>query len=93
MDIQLAINRSGELVTYKHRKKSKKWSPPGIKTRKKILKKTQGQCYYCRIPLSIGTMTIDHWLPRCFGGKRLVPCCRECNSLKGNMVPLYVRAI
>lgn len=51
--------------------------------------KTGGRCYYCGLVLDWETtFTIDHIVPRSKGGKHhienVVPCCRSCNSGKGN---------
>lgn len=57
-------------------------------------------CYYCNNPLTeqaenipepFRKRTIDHLIPRDFGGpsitNNLRPCCLDCNSKKGNMFP------
>ena len=57
-------------------------------------------CCYCHNPLTEQTenipepfrkRTIDHLIPRDFGGpsitNNLRPCCLDCNSKKGNMFP------
>lgn len=53
-----------------------------------ILAKTGGKCYYCGCELEPENNTVDHIIPRSNGGsdqsENLVPCCRFCNSLKGN---------
>ncbi|MBF0350989.1 MAG: HNH endonuclease [SAR324 cluster bacterium] len=50
------------------------------------------QCYYCQLPFPAKTLTMDHVVPLSRGGKstksNLVPCCKECNNLKKNLLPL-----
>jgi hypothetical protein len=52
-------------------------------------------CYYCKRMLTAPTdrartaATRDHIVPKHMGGRRTVPCCRQCNSLKG---PLSIDA-
>ena len=48
-------------------------------------------CYYCKRQLSAPSdrsrtaATRDHIRPKHEGGRRTVPCCRQCNQLKGGM--------
>jgi 5-methylcytosine-specific restriction endonuclease McrA len=46
-------------------------------------------CPYCNAPLDVLSMTLDHDFPLKCGGsnefRNLVPCCRDCNELKGKM--------
>lgn len=50
-------------------------------------------CHYCKRRLTAPSdrartaATRDHIIPRHMGGRRTVPCCRQCNSLKG---PLHI---
>ena len=58
-------------------------------TRSDIWERTNGRCYYCGLLLDWGTtFTVDHIIPRTEkGGHNLanvVPCCRSCNSAKGD---------
>lgn len=52
-----------------------------------------GICVYCRRELTgprsrCGTaLTKDHVMPASVGGTRRVWCCRQCNSLKGDIHP------
>jgi hypothetical protein len=32
-------------------------------------------------------MTRDHIIPKKMGGRKTVPCCRQCNHIKGDMHP------
>jgi hypothetical protein len=57
--------------------------------RKKILyNRDSWTCQYCRKKLGRGSVTIDHVLPRCKGGKttwkNCVVSCKQCNKEKGN---------
>lgn len=44
------------------------------------------RCFYCKIDLAIGTLTMDHRKPLAKGGSNwlsnLVPACKSCNSRK-----------
>lgn len=46
-------------------------------------------CPYCNAPLDVFSMTLDHDVPLGAGGTNetdnLVPCCSDCNTLKGKM--------
>ncbi len=57
-------------------------------SRKQLLGKTGGLCYYCGEKLELATFTIDHVIPQVSGGENdldnLVPCCKSCNSAKGS---------
>lgn len=52
-----------------------------------------GVCTYCRRDLtkpggrSKTARTSDHVMPQSVGGRRKVRCCRQCNSLKGDIHP------
>lgn len=60
-----------------------------LNRRHDIYKKGEGHCWYCGDKLHFSAMTIDHVTPRCNGGghemDNVVPCCKECNSLKGDL--------
>lgn len=51
------------------------------------------RCTYCHRVLehpssrSRVAATRDHVVPKHRGGTRTVPCCRQCNQLKRNMMP------
>lgn len=53
----------------------------------------QPRCRYCQRLLTDprkGGSTAssrDHFVPKCMGGRRTVPCCRACNEIKGDMTP------
>lgn len=54
-------------------------------TRKRLLAKNPF-CHYCRKRLGKSSSTLDHYIPKCDGGRgganyRL--CCKKCNNLKG----------
>lgn len=46
-------------------------------------------CAFCKITLDDYSRTIEHLYPKSRGGKlsnsNKVPCCGDCNKLKGNM--------
>lgn len=46
-------------------------------------------CMYCKTLLDEYSRTVDHLFPKSRGGKlsnsNKVPCCGECNKLKGSM--------
>jgi hypothetical protein len=54
--------------------------------RRRILRRENGLCFYCRSRLRPETTTIDHVIPLARGGARsehnLVACCCECNIKK-----------
>ncbi|OQY51971.1 MAG: HNH endonuclease [Desulfobacteraceae bacterium 4572_89] len=54
-------------------------------------KKSTGICYYCKEVFSPAQLTMDHIIPVARGGKsekfNLVPCCKECNTRKRNLLP------
>ena len=49
-------------------------------------------CYYCKITTPAKQLTMDHVVPLARGGRsiksNLVPCCKSCNNLKKNLLPL-----
>ncbi len=51
-----------------------------------------GRCYYCQQIVSFKTLTMDHLVPLTRGGRstkdNLVPCCKDCNNKKKDMLPL-----
>lgn len=55
-------------------------------------KKSSGICHYCRSKFPPEELTMDHLIPLARGGKsiksNLVPCCKDCNSKKKNMLPM-----
>ena len=52
-------------------------------------RKVHAVCYYCRTQLTVAIATSDHRLPLWKGGTsqngNKVPCCWDCNQLKGAM--------
>ena len=54
-------------------------------------KRASGICHYCRGGFPARELTMDHVVPIIRGGKsiksNLVPCCRECNARKENLLP------
>lgn len=55
-------------------------------------KRSQGICHYCRRQFSVKELTMDHVIPLARGGKseriNVVPCCKECNTKKKQMLPV-----
>tara|TARA_Y100001968_G_C18865140_1_gene484495 strand:- start:176 stop:481 length:306 start_codon:yes stop_codon:yes gene_type:complete len=51
-----------------------------------------GRCHYCLETFSPKALTMDHIVPLSRGGctsrSNIVPCCKECNSQKQNMLPI-----
>ena len=49
-------------------------------------------CYYCNTDTSARKLTMDHVVPLARGGRsiksNLVPCCKSCNNLKKNLLPV-----
>lgn len=50
-----------------------------------------GICHYCRKQFSPKELTMDHVIPLARGGQsekfNLVPCCKECNTKKKQLLP------
>lgn len=71
-------------------KAAKRTSFTSITTKAKILNKTNGICVMCGEPLTLKTMTIDHYIPLSKGGmnriNNLYPSCEKCNQKKGNEI-------
>lgn len=55
-------------------------------------KRSSGICYYCGRKFPPQDLTMDHLTPLSRGGRstksNLVPCCKDCNNRKKNMLPL-----
>jgi len=64
-------------------------------------KRSNGICHYCGNKFSPKELTMDHLVPIARGGRsvknNLVPCCKECNTKKRQLLPLewneYMRSI
>ena len=60
-----------------------------ILSKRNIIKRDSHQCQYCGV--REGPMTIDHVVPKSFGGRdsweNLVCACIECNNKKGHRTP------
>ncbi len=54
-------------------------------------KRSAGICHYCRRSFNPKELTMDHVIPVSRGGKsekfNLVPCCKECNTQKKELLP------
>lgn len=57
-------------------------------TRKNILIRDKHRCQYCGAEGTPATLTLDHVVPRCKGGKftwqNIVTSCLDCNNKKGD---------
>jgi len=72
-----------------------------IPVRKEVRKILKNRCFYCGITINPPNYTRDHILPKSYLKKgchkkykkayNLVPCCVECNQIKGDLVPRYIR--
>ncbi len=66
-------------------------------TKRKTRHNTKAFCYWCERTLEPSwketnvSFTKDHVVPQDAGGQKWVPCCRACNSMKGNMMPAQWR--
>ncbi len=53
---------------------------------------SRGVCHYCGRPFSAKELTMDHVVPVSRGGKttkgNVVPCCKECNNAKKQLLPM-----
>lgn len=54
-------------------------------------KRASGICHYCGRKFLPAELTMDHLIPLVRGGRsekfNLVPCCKDCNSRKQQMLP------
>ncbi|MCK5162215.1 MAG: HNH endonuclease [Desulfobacula sp.] len=54
-------------------------------------KRSLGICHYCNNNFLPKELTMDHIIPLARGGKtqkfNLVPCCKECNTKKKQLLP------
>jgi 5-methylcytosine-specific restriction endonuclease McrA len=52
----------------------------------------KGRCYYCNDAVPPKGLTLDHIVPLVRGGRsakgNCVPCCKECNSKKRDLLPM-----
>ncbi len=55
-------------------------------------KRSNGLCHYCKKKFHPKELTMDHIIPLARGGKsekfNLVPCCKECNTKKNQLLPI-----
>jgi 5-methylcytosine-specific restriction endonuclease McrA len=70
------------------RKSPEKKRRQKINRKRRILKAYGCACIYCKKPLTLETMTIEHVVPRAKGGKNTIdnlrPACGFCNSVHRN---------
>lgn len=73
---------------YEEQTKRKAFSD--IIEKSRILNKTNGICAICGCPLTLQSMTVDHYIPISKGGthnfSNLYPTCETCNHEKGNEI-------
>ncbi len=54
-------------------------------------KRSSGICHYCQDAFPPKELTMDHVIPIARGGRsekfNLVPCCKDCNTQKKQMLP------
>lgn len=54
-------------------------------------KRSSGICHYCQARVPVAELTMDHVIPLSRGGRsekiNLVPCCKECNTKKKQLLP------
>jgi 5-methylcytosine-specific restriction endonuclease McrA len=52
----------------------------------------KGVCHYCHKPTPPKELTMDHTVPLARGGRstkgNVVPCCKECNTRKKQLLPM-----
>lgn len=52
----------------------------------------RGRCHYCHQSFPPKELTMDHIVPIARGGKttkgNVVPCCKECNNHKKQLLPI-----
>jgi 5-methylcytosine-specific restriction endonuclease McrA len=52
----------------------------------------EGVCHYCRRPVGIRALGMDHVVPLGRGGRsvrgNVVPSCKDCNSRKQSLLPV-----
>lgn len=68
----------------------------GVKfSRINVLTRDKFTCQYCGRPITFGTGTYDHVIPKSQGGKtvweNIVSSCKDCNSRKANRTPEQAR--
>jgi 5-methylcytosine-specific restriction enzyme A len=55
-------------------------------------RRAQGSCHYCRRRVPPRDLTMDHVVPLVRGGRSIkgnvVPCCKDCNTAKRNLLPI-----
>jgi 5-methylcytosine-specific restriction endonuclease McrA len=63
-------------------------------SRKNIILRDRHQCQYCGVLCNMETISIDHVIPRCKGGRttweNVVAACHDCNRKKGDQSLIQV---
>lgn len=85
--IEQFFNFTDEVFVKKERDKARKLRKTQWWKRKCAL----GICHYCQHNFLPKELTMDHVIPIARGGKsqkfNLVPCCKECNTKKKQLLP------
>lgn len=65
-------------------------------TRRNVFLRDGYRCQYCAQRYHTQDLSLDHFVPRCVGGrlewKNTVTCCKKCNSRKGSTMPNQLRS-
>ena len=83
------------IIRLKQKLTTKNWRRVQL-NRKNLFKRDDHRCVYCG---SDENLTVDHVVPRCYGGKttwdNVVTACHKCNNKKDNKAPeevgMYLR--
>ena len=61
---------------------------PKVDRRVAVWKKTNGVCAHCGRAASSKEQTVDHYVPKSWGGgydtRNLMPLCKQCNQMRDN---------
>lgn len=49
-----------------------------------LLEQSGGRCTYCKVALTLTSVTRDHVVPESRGGREIVAACWDCNHTKGD---------
>ena len=86
-------------IFYRQNRKARELGSGGVCTLEKWIAKFNYygyRCVYCKIPLTLKTVSVDHLIPLVKGGTgwpaNLVPSCKLCNCKKGprRMLPAHL---
>eukprot|EP00978_Attheya_sp_CCMP212_P030093 scaffold109541_cov50-Attheya_sp.AAC.6 len=66
-------------------------------TRRNVFLRDEYRCQYCSDHFHTNDLTLDHYYPRCMGGKlnweNAVTSCSKCNNRKGSLKPSEIRRV